>query len=329
MDVTPIQYGPNSPFTPDEREAIESIYNRVKECGHPEAANLKRTIQQQMACLEWLGETLAQYPSPLGEQKLGSRTRGLDTLVETLSQSNPANFDFLIPTRALLGRALDMAESNFYRLLRHVCTEVLQGESGRRCREEATRRFHVCLYTKLAEEVLSTIACDAQVEHAVREKAVVALAQIWEHRLTYRVREFFPILEATWQARQRITVTGGTLMGTQEIFELFQNGCDPEFVDYFTRPNPSEDEVEAFREFLFGTSAEELDRLQKQMSDAGISSIALDQTTPSASHDPTAVFYEFFHTRHLLAAARRLGNLAGPKRTAEGYVMISYLRRMR
>jgi len=329
MDVSPIQYGPNSPFTLDEREIIESIYERVKSSEHPEASVLRRMIQRQMACLEWLGETLSQYPSPLEEQKLGTRKRGLVTLVEVLANANSANFDFFLPTRALLGRALDMAESNFYRSLRHVCTEVLKDEGGQHYRNEATRRFHICLYTKLTEDVLSTLATDVEVEYSVREQAVVALAQIWEHRLTYRVREFFPILEATWQARQRITVTGGTLAGTQELFELFQNGCDPRFVDYFARSAPSGDEIEAFREFLFGTSSEELDRLQKHMIDTGTGSVDLTQATPDADDDLTIVFYEFFCSRHLLASARRLAGLPGPKRTAEGYVMISYLQKLK
>ncbi|MCP4590998.1 MAG: hypothetical protein GY842_09655 [bacterium] len=325
MSVSPVQYGPNSPFTPEERMTIETLYNRVVESDHPEARQLKRMIQQQMACLEWLGETLVQYPSLLKEQTLGSRKRSLETLVETLCHTNPANFDFFLPTRAFLGRALDMAESNFYRLLRHVCSEILPEGSCSPLREEATRRFHVCLYTKVAEEVLEAIASDPQVEQTVRERAVLALAQIWEHRLTYRVKEFLPILEATWQARRQITVTGGTLGGTQELFELFQNGCDPEFVEYFTRPDPSADEVEAFREFLFGVCAEDLSRIEQRMRESGQGSIALEHSIPPPNDDPTTVFYEFFRSRHLLALARRLGDLPGPKRTAEGYVMASYL----
>lgn len=328
MSVAPVQYGPNSPFAPDERQTIQTIYEQVKASDHPEAGALQRTIREQIACLEWLGETLAQYPSPLGEQHLGSRHRGLDTLVETLGQANPANFDFFMPTRALLGRALDMAESNFYRLLRHVCTELLPGEVGRKLREEATRRFQTCLYTMTAEEVLSSVASDRGVERAVRERAVLALAQVWEHRLTYRVADFFPVLEATWRARQRITVVGGTLAGTQEIFGLFQHGCDPQFIDYFARPQPSEDEIAAFREFLFATSSEELRRLEEQMAAGDGGSVQLHERSSPDVRDSTAVFYEFFRTRHLLAAARRLSNLPGPKRTAEAYVMVSYLERM-
>ena len=328
MNDSPIEYGPNTPFSTEERETIEEIYGEVVRAGHGEAARLASAIRREMKNLEWLGEVLWQYPSPLGDQTLGQRQRGLTTLIDTLSQTNPANFEFFLPTRALLGRALDMAESNFYRLLRHVCKEVLPGDRGEALGERATQCLRVCLYTKLVEEVLSNIASDNLLERSVRGKAVGALAQIWERRLTYRVRDFFPLLEATWQARQRITVTGGTLYGTQEIFELFQAGGDPAFVDYFARSEHSDDEVEAFREFLFGTSCEELNRLSEEMRRAGVNSITMPTPKISSKHDAATLFYEFFRSRHLLATARKLADLPGPKRTAEGYVMIYYLGRM-
>lgn len=328
MSDSLIRYGPSSPFTADERETIEAIYDQVERSEHPQAQQFAKTIRQQMDSLDWLGQVLAQYPSPLDEQTLGRRQRGLDTLIDSLSQTNPANFEFFLPTRALLGRALDMAESNFYRLLRHVCSEILPGSDGNTLREQATRCLRLCLYTKLVEEVLSDLASDNHLDRSVRGKAVAALAQIWERRLTYRVRDFFPLLEATWEARQRITVTGGTLVGTQEVFELFQAGGDPRFVDYFARSDHSENEVEAFREFLFGTSSEELNRLARQMQDRGVYSITLDNPMAAPEHDIATLFYEFFRSRHLLAVARKLADQPGPKRTAEGYVMIYYLDQM-
>lgn len=328
VSVQPIHYGPNSPFTPEERQAVEEVYGQVVASGHPEAEALRLLIYQQICCLEWLGEVLAQYPSPLGEQRLGRRRRGLRTLVDSLSHTNPANFEFFVPTRALLGRALDMAESNFYRLLRHVCREILHDDRGRKLREDVTQRLRVCLYTKLTEEVLSAIASDGQLDRSVRERAVLALAQIWEHRLTYRVSDFFPILEATWEARQRISVIGGTLAGTQELFQLFREGCDPKFVDYFTRPDPDPNEIEAFREFLFATSAEELDRLAAEMAEEGIHSITLHDSISSSDRDAASVFYEFFRSRYMLATARQVTGTSGPRHTAEGYVMIFYLGRM-
>jgi hypothetical protein len=218
-----------------------------------------------------------------------------------------------------------MAESNFYRLLRHVCEQVVPDPRCDELREEASKWLRVCLYTKLVEELLSAIASDSELDRSVRRKAVEALAQIWERRLMYRVRDFFPLLEATWEARQRINVIGGTLLGTQEIFELFQAGADPRFVDYFVRADHSEDEVEAFREFVFGTSCERLNDMATEMDLGDVNSVTLTNPAHPPTVDAATVFYEFFRSRQLLAAARRMANQPGPKRTAEGYVMIYFL----
>ncbi len=330
----PILYGPNSPFDEDERRTIEAIYQKALERGTAEALDMVAAIRRQMACLEWLGEVLSEYPSPVEEQTLGHRRRELQTLVDTLSRTTPANYEFYLPTRALLGHSLVMAESNFYRLLRHICQDLFCEEmanQGQRCHlwDEATVRLSVCFYTKLAEEVLSAIATDKYLELSLRSKAVVELARIWESRLTYRVSDFFPILEATWEARQRVTAIGGTLAGTQEMFELFREGCDPRFVEYFARENPSVDEVEAFREFLFGEFTEELDRMARESAAAGGKSMLLRDQSSTSDRDPATVFYEFFGARHLQAAVRRLGQLPGPKHTAEAYVMIYYLEKNR
>ena len=327
MNDEPIGYGPNSPFSGEERAAIAAVYHEVKRSEHPQAARLAEDLLRQVKALDAFGDVLAQYPSPLEEQTLGRQRRGLDTLMDSLSRSTPSNFEFFLPTRALVGRGLDMAEVNFYRFLRHICEEVLDEKCARPLIEAATRCVCVCLYTKLAEEVLSDIASDPILSSSVRRKAVARLAQIWERRLTYRVREFFPLLEATWVARQQITVTGGTLMGTQELFELLQAGCDPRFVDCFARDDQSEDETEAFREFLFDSSAEKLNQLAQEMDEAGIHSVSLYKETMASQKDLARLFYEFFRSRHALAVARKLANLPGPKRTAEGYVMIHYLDR--
>ena len=328
--LLPIAYGPQTPFDENERRLIDEVHRMAMHSSTPGAADLGRTIEQQVASLDQLGAVLAGYPSPIRQQQLGERKRGLSTLVEALSRTNPANFEFFLPTRAIVGRALVMAESNFYRLLRHVCVDVCTKDHAEKCATCAAGRLRVCLYTKLAEEVLSTLASDDHLDRDIRSKAVLALAQIWERHLTYRVRDFFPILDATWEARQRVTATGGTLEGMQEVFELFKAGCDPRFVDYFVRPHPTDDEIQAFREFLFGRTAEELKRMSRRMAHQGSNSVSLrDKTTGNNDElDGATAFYEFFRARHLQAMARRMARIPGPKRTAEGYVMISYLKQM-
>lgn len=327
MSEVPIQYGQDSPFSAEERATIAEIYTEIARSTHPEAPRLSRSIRTHIQRLDRLGSVVARYPSPIEAQTLGRSRRGLDTLVDALCRTTPVNFEFFLPTRALLGQGLDMAEANFYRMLRRTCEEVLPHDKAQLLYDKATDRLRVCLYTKLVEEVLSDIASDSSVSRPVRREAVAALAQIWESRLSYDVRKFFPVLEATWEARQKITVTGGTLGGTQEVFELFREGCDPKFVDVFTRIEQSEDEVEAFREFLFDTSFEELNRLTQEMIESKTYSVSLHGAQMSDHRDVGRLFYEFFRSRHLQAMARKMADIPGPKRTAEGYVMIHFLLR--
>jgi hypothetical protein len=186
----------------------------------------------------------------------------------------------------------------------------------------------VCLYSRLSEEVLLDIASDPTLQRTPREQAFRSLAQLWDRRLTYRVRDFFPLLESTWEARQRITVTGGTLYGTQEIFELFREGSDPEFVEYFGRDDHSEDEVQAFREFLFGIPYEELVKLEGDLSRKGNVGVGFVTPAMTSHSEGVQLFYEFFRSRYVQSLARKLGRQPGPKRTAEGYAMVYFLEEM-
>lgn len=328
MSSFPVRYGPSSPFNEEDRETTERIYQRVVEIDHEGSQAMAQLVVRQMENLEKLGEVLATYPSPLHEQRLGHLHRGLDSLVESLCSATPANFEFFLPTRAVVGRSIDMAECNFFRLLGHVCTEIIRGEEGVQLREQATQRLRLRLYSRLSEEVLLDIASDPTLKRTPREHAVRSLAQLWDRRLTYRVRDFFPLLESTWEARQRITVTGGTLYGTQEVFELFREGSDPEFVEYFGRDDHSEDEVQAFREFLFGIPYEELVKLEGEMNRKGNASVGFVAPAMTTRSEGVLLFYEFFRSRYVQSIARKLGKQPGPKRTAEGYVMVYFLDRM-
>lgn len=328
MTWFPVRYGPSSPFGKEDRQTIERIYRRVVECDREDARALADLLVQRMENLERLGEVLASYPSPLHEQRLGQLRRGLDSLVESLCSATPANFEFFLPTRAVVGRGIDMAECNFYRLLGHLCSEVIRDEEGEQLRERATQRLRLRLYSKLSEEVLLDIACDPTLHRSARERAVRSLAQLWDRRLTYRVRDFFPLLESTWEARQRISVTGGTLYGTQEVFELFREGVAPEFVEYFGRDDHSEDEVQAFREFLFGIPYEDLVKLEGHVSREGNVGVRFMTPAMTTRSEGVLLFYEFFRSRYVQSLARKLGQQPGPKRTAEGYAMVYFLEQM-
>ncbi len=338
MDMK-IEFSDQGPFDPDEREVVHGVVAAVRAAagggagGEAERrlAEVRRAVQR----LDRFGIVLSDYPSLFGTQARSGKLRDLSTLVETLSRANLSNFDMFLPTRALLSRNLVMGEVNFYRMLRHLCDDLLPAEEAARHKVRVDLCLCQALYTRLAEEVLTHIASDQAVVLAVRERAVLALAHIWE-QVAYRVRDFFPVLQATWEARRTFRAPLGTLMGTREMFALLEAGCDPRFVGYLVRPEHTADEAAAFREFLFGATTEQLALVESHMTVAGKSCVTRDEVAQigglssagALGGDPALAMFEFYLARHLQAAARRVAGLRGPKRTAEEYVIFHYLRQI-
>jgi hypothetical protein len=329
-----VDFSEHGPFDPEEREVVREAIEAIERSEHPQAGELTGSVGEMIRRLDRLGELLAEYPSVFSAQSLGQEQRDVGSLLDALSRTSPANFDMFLPTRALVSRALVMAEVNFWRLLRVVCRTSLVGPVSERIVLRVERSLCRCLYTRLAEMVLIHIASDASIHRAVRDGAGLALMRIWDHS-TYRVSEFLPLLEATWDARRRRPATLGTLMGTSEMYHLISEGCDSRFVEYLVRPDRTEDEHSAFREFLFGATSEHLGEIREQMDAAGRTAIGVDEVAESqrlrdacaADRDPSLALFEFFLYRHLQASARRQANLPGPKRTAEEYAVLHYLER--
>lgn len=315
------------PLQTEELELVEQVRQALRESSHPAAVDTLAAIDRQLESLGLFGALLARYPSPLEEQHLGPLRRGLETLVDNLVSTDPATFPFRAPTQALVGRAMNMAQINFLRMLWHVTGALPDPEQAAALRETAARRLRSSVHCRLVEEVLADIVTDSLVERRLREQAVRNLALLWGNRLTWRVHQFFPILAATWEARQRIRVVGGTLAGHAELMQLFSCGCDAEFVDLLMDQDYGEVEVQAFREFLFGTSSEELDRLAQRMAEEGLSSIELDSRIGATVRDSGSILFEFFRSRLVQCTARRTAKLPGPRHTAEGYVMLAWLAR--
>lgn len=332
-----MEFGGSSPFDLEKQATLCGIADLLAGSPLPSHADIRQLLRATVQRVDSLSQALASWPPVFEEQTLGARRRGLGTLVDLLAGATDANLDLFLPTRALVGRTLLMAELNAWRLASHVLEQVLPaGAAAHPLREQVDRWLHECIHTKIAEEVLDAICSDGVMERRVRERGVEALAQIWENRPAYRVRNFFPLLEATWNARRRIRVSIGTLLGVSEILRLIQAGCDPRFVDYFSRPRLTQDEREAFQEFLIGVPTEEIHSLEQYMAQSGRTALSPEETahvlTPVSpqrdeARHPGVRAYEFFRERYLQAAARRLKKLPGPKKTAEEYVMIYYLDR--
>ncbi len=308
-------------------ELAERIATALRRTGGADAAATADAIDEQVLLLGQFGDLLARYPSPLAEQNLGGRRRGLESLVETLVGTDQATFAFRAPTQALVGRALTMAQVNFFRMLWHVCNGLADADEAVALREVATRKLRAGVYCRLTEEVLATLVTDQTLRREQRALAARHLARLWGQRLTWRAHDFFPILEETWEARQRVRVVGGSLLGTSELFQLLTSGADAEFVTLLTGHEHAEHEVLAFREFLFGASSEELERMAERMRSEGITSVQLDGRVGRAGRDAGSVLYEFFQARFVQAGARRVAGLPGPRHTAEAYVLLAWLER--
>jgi hypothetical protein len=313
------------PLLPEEHDLVDRFLAALAQQTGAAAAATATTIRDQTDVLAAFGALLARYPSPLEAQNMGAYSRDVGTLVATLTATDQATFPFRVPTQALVGRALNIALINFFRMLWHVAGR-LPVPDGPALREAAALRLRTGVHCRLVEEVLIDVVTDLAVPPLLRELAARHLAHLWGNRLTWRVNAFFPLLAATWEARQHVRVVGGTLLGTAEMFQLLTAGGDPEFVELLLDRDYGEDEVLAFREFLFDRSSEELERLAAQMAAAGLTSIQLD-SRGTAERDAGSVLFEFFRSRLVRCAARRTLDVPGPRQTAEGYVMLSWLAR--
>ena len=222
--------GPHGPFDPEEQQLILQVVQAVSQESNPD---LLAAMCSQTQQLEELGRVINRYPSTLGEQRLGVRYRNLDSLVDRLGGCGLSRFDMYVPTRAQLGRGLIMAEVNFYRLLRLICSQALPEENSKALQERVDASLCKSLYARLAEEVLRHIVSDPKLSGNEWRPAVLALVEIWD-RNRYRLQDYFPVLQATWDARRRVPATLGTLMGTSEMFGLMREGGDPSFVEALT-----------------------------------------------------------------------------------------------
>lgn len=342
MDTPHLVFGPIDSLSPRERTTLEALWRHVEASRHSMRDAFLERLADGVRRVEQVAVALEAYPPIFQERKLGERERSLGTLVEHLAQADDSNYELFVPTRALVGRTLVVAELNFWRMVGYLVGEVMglvEAEADRKELElvhaDVDEWLHGCVYTLLAEEVLGSIARDAEQAEELRTCAVEKLAGIWGNYLHWAVRDFFPLLQATWSARRRIRVSVGTTLGVSEMMRLLQAGCDPEFVEYFARPNPTQDEARAFQEFLIGVPTEAIRSLVQLMEEEGRSCMspeearaALGIVTPENDTGHGGVrAYRFFRERQLQAAARRLRSEPGPRRTAEEYVMLYFLER--
>ena len=297
-----------------------------------ESQALASQVRKGIEALRNVARAAESYPSPLREQSLGERHRDAQTLVSRLTSETLFSMPLAIPTRAALMEALSVARLNAFRMLRKVLEQLGPGsDEVDALRGETEDRIAGCVRRIVVEELLRSIACGPEDGREVRRRAAILLLYLWHSGSPQPLAEALRVLHATWEARRRCRIVFGTMLGASELYSLLEKGADARFLEFLTRDDCTTEELEAFHEFLFGLSVEEiraldsegeselvtLHRLQEDDSEHGRRRLrGLYQTGDVAEQ-----FYRFFMKRQVLAANRAQMDLPGPRKTAEQYVL--------
>lgn len=320
---------------PEEIVLAGRVLSRLDEIGSPEAFESARHLKQVIDQLVRLRQVVTAYPSIVLSHTVAGEQRDVFTLTDAICRSNPFTIEAYMPTRAVVGRSYLVAKFNFFRLLTKIVNHhMVEGLDRKTLIDELSVFILQAVFTVIAEDLLVTIASNHKMNLDLRRKATFLLADLWEHRTSRSVRDFFPFLESIWSAKTRVEITYGTLSGTTEILALMREGCAPEVIDYFTRDQISEDERHALLELVFNSTYEELVTMRNWMKAhdkqvLGPNDVAQIFNVPLSSlHQtigtPKDMFFTF-RERQVTAYHREIQDLPGPKKTAEEYLMIYFL----
>lgn len=295
-------------------------------------------IREGLVRLRALWNAVDSFPRIQECQTLGSRRRDLNTMLDTFSESEPYTMEAFLPTRAALARSYGMAKFNFCRMVSYVVQDHLPD-----CEETVELALEVASAGRsaaaavIAEDVLRSIACDTNLDAALRRRATRILAALWDQRATRSMTDFAPLLDSAWRAKANVRIAYGTLVGMSELFQMLNSGLDSEFVDYFASDGVTPDQFAAFEEFLFNATHEQLKMMRAFMKESGQNSLDSTEVArlfgvePGTLHTTTVRAQDMFFTfreREMWARFRRLSGQEGPKKTAEEYVMIYVIGRL-
>jgi hypothetical protein len=320
---------------PEEIVLAGRVLSRLDDLGTSEALDSARHLKQVIDQLVRLRQVVTAYPSIVLSHKVAGEQRDVFTLTDAICRSNPYTIEAYMPTRAVVGRAYLVAKFNFFRLLLKIVRHhMAENEDRQRLLDELSVFVLQSVFTVIAEDILVSIASNHRIHLDLRRKATFLLADLWEHRTSRTVKDFFPFLESIWIAKTRVQITYGTLSGTTEILALMREGCSPEVIDYFTRDQISEDERQALLELVFNSTYEELETMRRWMKShdkqvVGANDVARIFNVPlSRLHqtitNPKDMFFTF-RERQVMAYHRDIQDLPGPKKTAEEYLMMYFL----
>jgi hypothetical protein len=291
-----------------------------------------------LAQLSDINSLVWRTPSLKKTQVLAGHERNVETLIDHLIRIDGLSGDLDLPFKGTLQRTFLMAKIQFLRAF--VKTTAALSDKAPQLRPlslQLREELAQAIYTQMAEELLLALLRKPNIQEHSKRQAAKQLIAIWDNA-TLEIDDFCPLLESAWHARNRITVGLGSLLGASEYFRLVKEDCEPEFLDFFSRDEVSVEENQAFTEFLFGLTWEELAILRDKMKQEGIdacseqwASVVLGRRIEhdcadddSNEIDPVAL-YRSYQRRQLAADFRILAGTPGPKRTAEAHLMVYLL----
>lgn len=301
----------------------------------PNDADILSSLMKQLADLNGI---IWQIPSLRSSQTLGNHHRDYETLIAHLCRSDGLEGDLELPVKATLQRTFLMSKIQFLRAFVKATNALRERTPDLRSlniqlREELAQS----IYTLMAEDLLLALLRKPGLKGHIKRFAAEELCKIWDNA-TLEIDDLFPMLESAWHARNRIVANLGSLLGASEYFRLVREDCAPQFLDYFSRDEVSNAENQAFIEFLFGVTTEEIDTLRARMKLEGIdaaneqwASKVLGRALEHECDDDDAdqidpiSLYRSYQRRQLAADFRILANAPGPRRTAEAYLIVHLL----
>lgn len=298
----------------------------------PGDAVILRSLMSQLARLS---ETVASSRMLRKPQTFGKETRDEETLITHLCQIDGLSGDLVLPMKATLSRTYLMAKINFFRaLIKSTMALSEEGPEFALLAQQLREELAQSIYTLMAEELLLALLRKPNVKAHTKRVVADQLITIWDNA-QLEIDDFCPLLESAWHARNRVTSGFGALLGTTEYFRLVCEDCAPPFLAFFSRDDLSVAEGQAFEEFLFNMTFEEITIMRATMKAQNLDAVTaewasrilnrkIEELDRSGVIDPMAL-YRSYYRRQLGSDYRILAGTDGPRRTAEAYLMIYLL----
>jgi hypothetical protein len=313
-----------------ESELVQQAMEAVAARSTSDAVILQGLIAELRATSE-----LLDRQRPLRRPtSLGGEQRDESSLIDHLCSMDGLSGDLVLPLKATLSRTHLLTKINFLRGFVKATSALTDNPQAAKMTHDLNEEVAQSIYTLMAEELFLALLRKPDISRHSKQRAADQLITVWDDA-ALEIDDFAPLLESAWHARNRINSAYGTLLGATETFRLVTEDCNPDVLDFFGRDGMSIDESAAFEEFLFNMTAEELAKLRQAMQQQHVTAASpawaaeiLGRTIEELEHakeiDPMAL-YRSYQRRQLAADFRLMAGAPGPRRTAEGYLMVYLL----